>query len=131
MINNPFRNQDLTDNSFFKKQIFQYFSSETSTKIKLFFYIIIIIINIQRTDKVQRSLGFLPRVVIKLFWTAFESNWIAIMLLFFNLWKKETYREQNKVFKWRFSKIGSIKYLWVSLGRLIKLYRPYSMINII
>ena len=67
MINNPFRNQDLTDNSFFKKEIFQYFSSETSTKIKLFFYIIIIIINIQRTDKVQRSLGFLPRVVIKLF----------------------------------------------------------------
>ena len=34
LINNPFRNQDLTDNSFFKKEIFQYFSSETSTKIK-------------------------------------------------------------------------------------------------
>ena len=79
----------------------------------------------------RNAVNIFPRVVIKLFWTALESNWRAIMLLFFNLWKKETYREQNIVFKWRFSKIGSIKYLWVSLGRLIKLYRPYSMINII
>ena len=62
---------------------------------------------------------FLPRVAIKLFWKAFESNRIAILLLFCKLWKIDTNRKHSIVLKWWFSEIGPIKYLIFNFLSLI------------